>query len=174
MKAAQASVVHVLDGENTDSGNRCSPAVWDGHEEQPIERRHLHTALVECRVIKSEAELELLRYTNAVSSKAHIEVMKAVGRGDIQYEFQMESLFCHHVYMNGGCRYFAKFPVSELYALIALIRHVSYTCICGSGPNSATLHYGHAGAPNNRKIGENDMLLLDMGMFVQVAFTRCV
>lgn len=58
---------------------------------------------------------------------------------------QLESLFLHHCYYYGACR------------------NVSYTSICGCGPNSATLHYGHAGAPNDRKIGEGDMLLLDMG-----------
>ena len=57
----------------------------------------------------------------------------------------MESLFRHHVYFNGGCR------------------NTSYICICGTGPNGSVLHYGHAGAPNERKFKDGDMALFDMG-----------
>ena len=42
-------------------------------------------------------------------------------------------------------------------------RHVGYTCICASGNHGAVLHYGHAGAPNDRVLKEEDMLLFDMG-----------
>jgi Xaa-Pro dipeptidase len=103
----------------------------------------LYTELVECRVFKSEAELRVLQYVNDISSDAHLAVMSQVETG--MTEYQLESLFLHHGYFFGGCR------------------HVAYTSICGCGPNAATLHYGHAGAPNDRLIKEGDMLLLDMG-----------
>ncbi|CAH2090434.1 unnamed protein product [Euphydryas editha] len=60
-------------------------------------------------------------------------------------EYQCESVFLDHCYRVGGCR------------------HVSYTCICGSGHNGATLHYGHAAAPNAKMIRDGDMCLFDMG-----------
>ncbi|XP_073706467.1 xaa-Pro dipeptidase-like [Garra rufa] len=88
-------------------------------------------------------ELEVLRYTNRISSEAHKEVMKRVKPGLKEYE--MESLFQHYCYARGG------------------MRHTSYTCICGSGNNSSILHYGHAGAPNDKTIQDGDMCLFDLG-----------
>ncbi|MCI4378933.1 hypothetical protein PGIGA_G00221930 [Pangasianodon gigas] len=103
----------------------------------------LHPIIVECRLIKTDMELEVLRYTNRISSEAHKEIMKYVKPGHKEYE--MESLFRHYCYSRGG------------------MRHTSYTCICGSGTNSSILHYGHAGAPNDKTIQDGDMCLFDMG-----------
>jgi Xaa-Pro dipeptidase len=61
------------------------------------------------------------------------------------YEFQLEKLFQFHSGYFGGCRL------------------QGYTSICACGPNSSVLHYGHAGAPNDYKLKEDDMALLDMG-----------
>ncbi|RRT64986.1 hypothetical protein B296_00040707 [Ensete ventricosum] len=142
----------------------------------------LHPILTECRVIKSKMELDLIQYANDVSSEAHIEVMHFLilvvfitqfSHHKRQYtsmyncilpfvvmrrirsgmkEYQLESIFLHHVYMYGGCR------------------HCSYTCICATGENRcvlllsiAVLHYGHAAAPNDRILEEGDMALFDMG-----------
>jgi len=60
-------------------------------------------------------------------------------------EYQAEAAFLHHVYFYGGAR------------------HVCYTCIAGGGASGATLHYGHAGAPNDHTIKDGDMVLFDFG-----------
>ncbi|VEL20352.1 unnamed protein product [Protopolystoma xenopodis] len=87
--------------------------------------------------------MEILRYTNNISSAAHRDLMRKVRPG--MYQFQAESLFQHYCYHKGS------------------MRHVSYTCIAASGCNCAVLHYGHAGAPNKHQIKDGDMCLFDMG-----------
>ena len=99
--------------------------------------------IVNLRMIKTDMELELMHYVNKISSDAHKEVMKFTKPG--LFEYQQESLFLHHCYTEGGCRLPA------------------YGSICASGPNSAILHYGHAGEPNSRVIQDGDLCLLDMG-----------
>ena len=73
------------------------------------------------RVIKTPMELDVLRYTNKVSSEAHIAVMKAIRPGESPYikryflsikllqllnfllgmkEYQCESVFLHSCYFQ--------------------------------------------------------------------------
>uniref|UniRef100_A0A2I3MJD1 Xaa-Pro dipeptidase n=1 Tax=Papio anubis TaxID=9555 RepID=A0A2I3MJD1_PAPAN len=143
LTSQKPSVLLTLRGVNTDSGSICREASFDGISKFEVNNTILHPEIVECRVFKTDMELEVLRYTNKISSEAHREVMKAVKVGMKEYE--LESLFEHYCYSRGG------------------MRHSSYTCICGSGENSAVLHYGHAGAPNDRTIQNGDMCLFDMG-----------
>ncbi|CAH1780537.1 unnamed protein product [Owenia fusiformis] len=143
LKELKPSVLLTLHGLNTDSGNFCREAAFDGISEFTVDNKFLHPQIMECRVFKSPQEIEILRYTNKISSEAHKEVMRSVRPGLMEY--QMESVFSHYCYKIGG------------------MRHCSYTCICGSGNNGATLHYGHAGAPNDKKINDGDMCLFDMG-----------
>ncbi|XBI88172.1 hypothetical protein VPH35_026162 [Triticum aestivum] len=77
------------------------------------------------------------------SKPASFEVMRQIKPG--MKESQLESIFIHHASMHEGCR------------------HCSYTCICATGHNSSTLHYGHAGAPNDQTLNDGDMALMDMG-----------
>jgi len=133
----------LLEGPNTDSGKTTRSAAFDGMSEFQTNRSLLHPELAELRVIKTEMELEVLKYANKISSLAHMHVMRTIKPG--MKEYQAEATFLHHTYFYGGAR------------------HVCYTCIGGSGPNGAVLHYGHAGAPNDRTIRDGDMLLFDFG-----------
>lgn len=143
LSAKSPSVLLTLRGVNTDSGSVCREASFEGISQFNVNNTLLHPEIVECRVFKTDMELEVLRYTNRVSSEAHKEVMKAAKIGMREYE--LESVFLNYCYARGG------------------MRHTSYTCICGSGDNSSVLHYGHAGAPNDKILENGDMCLFDMG-----------
>lgn len=143
LKDLKVETLLTLKGVNSDSGKTSKEATFDGMDQFHIDDHTLHPIITELRVIKTDLELDVLRYTNKISSRAHIEVMKSVKPG--MFEYQLESIFQHYCYYNGGARI------------------MSYTCICATGPNGATLHYGHAGAPNDRLIKESDMCLYDMG-----------
>ncbi|KAH8382169.1 hypothetical protein KR009_002111 [Drosophila setifemur] len=143
LEKASPKLILTLSGVNSDSGLTLQPPEFEGKDKYVTDCDLLYPILSECRVIKSPAEIEVLRYVAKVSSDAHIKVMKFMRPG--RMEFEGESLFLHHSYSVGGCR------------------HASYTCICGSGTNSSILHYGHAGAPNDRPVKDGDMCLFDMG-----------
>ncbi|KAL8160837.1 hypothetical protein V2J09_012326 [Rumex salicifolius] len=136
-------LLFLLHGLNTDSSNFSKPAEFKGIEKFESDLSTLHPILTECRVTKSELELEIIQFANDISSEAHVEVMRCTKVG--MKEYQLESVFLHHSYMYGGCR------------------HCSYTCICATGTNSSVLHYGHAAAPNDKILQNGDMALFDMG-----------
>ena len=136
----------LLSGMNTDSGKYAIPAEYDGMDRIDSTKKDMTTlfeCIVSCRVYKSTEEIDLMRYTHYLSSMAHVEVMRTAKPGMMEY--QLESLFMHYTYSQGGMRF------------------MSYTCICACGPNPSILHYGHSGRPNNRLLQDGDMALLDMG-----------
>eukprot|EP00040_Diaphanoeca_grandis_P021460 m.114382 g.114382 ORF g.114382 m.114382 type:complete len:524 (-) comp28345_c0_seq2:34-1605(-) len=136
--------IYVIDGTNTDSGSNFKTPSFEGMSKYTVHKSsEFFNAIMNARIRKTEEELELMRHVNIVSSEAHMAVMQHCQPG--VKEFQLESLFLHWCYYNGGARFQA------------------YTCICGSGPNGAALHYGHAGAPNDRVHKDGDMCLHDMG-----------
>ena len=103
----------LLEGPNTDSGKLARPAAFDGISEFKTDKSLLHAQIAECRVIKTEMELEVLRYASKISSLAHMHVMRTMKPG--MKEYQAESTFLHHVYFYGGAR------------------HVCYNCIAATG-----------------------------------------
>jgi Xaa-Pro dipeptidase len=139
----KADPLLLLHGANSDSGAMAVPAQFSGIEQFRTDFEILHTELVECRVLKSDDEIQLLRWINGISSAAHIEVMRQCKPGLMEY--QMEAAFLNYIYDRGGCRFTA------------------YTCICGCGPNSSILHYGHQGAPNDQTMRDGDLFLNDSG-----------
>jgi len=146
VETLEQQTVHVMHGTNSDSGVAIQDVlcvdemVPDGC---PVVPDYLFKALAECRVCKTFTELDLMRYVSWITSVAHVEVMREAKPG--MMEWQLESRFLFHCSFHGGCR------------------HSAYTCICACGPNSAVLHYGHAGAPNDRQLQDGQIALLDMG-----------
>jgi len=137
------STLLTLSGVNTDSGKTTRAAAFDGISKFKVDDGALFPVIAELRVFKTEMELQALRYISKVSSDAHKVVMRKIKPG--MKEYQCESTFVNHCYYSGGCR------------------HVCYTCIAGTGHSGSTLHYGHAGAPNDQTIKDGDIVLFDMG-----------
>lgn len=139
--------VHVMKGVNTDSGLSCAPSKFEGSVElrdaDKLCEDHLFNIVATARVTKLDSEIVAMWYSSWVASNAHVEVMRSTKAGMVEYE--LEARFLYEIYKNGGCR------------------KCAYTSICACGPNNAILHYGHAGAPNDRVLLESDMALLDMG-----------
>ena len=134
--------LHLMSGTNSDSGNDAKPATFTGSEALTstgkVETSKLYNLLAHCRVTKNAAELEVMRYVAVVASNAHTELMRSAHETSFEYEF--EAKFQYEIYRKGGCR------------------KCAYNCIGACGPNGAVLHYGHAGAPNDRELQPTDMV----------------
>lgn len=143
LKQLNSDKLLVLKGLNSDSDLWSQETTFKGIAQFTVDNEILYPVMSECRVFKTDLELDILRYVCRVSTDAHVAVMKAIRPG--MKEYQGEAVFLHHSYFHGGCR------------------HASYTCICGSGENGSILHYGHAAAPNDKTIKDGDMCLFDMG-----------
>ena len=143
LAARHPEVLLLLSGRNTDSDRVARAAHFPGIEGFRTDDHSLYPEIVECRLLKSADEVALLRWVNEVSSAAHIEVMRQARPGLMEY--QLEARFLHEIYARGGCRFTA------------------YTSICGCGPRSSILHYGHQGAPNDGPLRDGDLFLNDSG-----------
>lgn len=124
--------IHVLQGPNSDSGLTVEPPTFEGSTDFKMDTSLLFHTLSTARVTKNSEELEAMRYAAYVASNAHVQVMRSTTAGMMEYE--LEARFRYEIYANGGSRFAA------------------YTSICACGPNAAVLHYGHAGAPNERQL----------------------
>ena len=134
--------IHVMKGTNSDSGLDAKPARFPGEEEfwsnKDVETDVLYNIVSQARVHKNEEEIQVMQYAAWIASQAHVEVMRVAPK--CAFEYELEAKFLYEIYSKGGCR------------------RASYTSVCACGINSATLHYGHAGAPNDRKLDVTDIV----------------
>jgi Xaa-Pro aminopeptidase len=96
------------------------------------------TIIHEMRVLKDDAEVEIMQRAADIAAEAHVEAMKAVRPGMKEYEVEalIEAVFRRHG--SAG---------------------PSYTSIIGSGANATVLHY----ITNMDTLRDNDLLLVDAG-----------
>ena len=144
LQARGLHTLYVLHGVNLDSDLETkTTAEFPELRKYTVNATHLHPLLSELRVFKTLREQQVMRLGNAISSQAHVYVMRHIKAG--MTEVHLEGLFKAYCYYFGGAR------------------HMAYTCICGSGANGSILHYGHAGRPNDRVLRDGDAVVLDMG-----------
>ena len=94
--------------------------------------------LSEMRLIKTAAELKLMRKAGEISARAHCRAMKVAKPGIFEYQLQAE---IEHEFIHSG----ASAP--------------AYTSIVGGGANGCILHY----VENRKKINNGDLVLIDAG-----------
>ena len=92
----------------------------------------------EARLIKSDAEIAVMREANVISGNAHQRAMKFTKQG--VFEYQLEAEMLHEFAFNGA-------------------RAAAYGSIVGGGENATILHY----TDNDEVLVDGDLLLIDAG-----------
>ena len=90
------------------------------------------------RLIKSNAEIDIIKKSASITKEAHCAAMKATKPGAYEYELEAEVLY--HFRKNGGTG-------------------PGYTPIVGGGANAVILHY----IENNAVLNDGDLVCVDAG-----------
>ncbi|KAI0411044.1 peptidase M24, structural domain-containing protein [Xylaria grammica] len=98
----------------------------------------LAEAIDECRVVKDDYEIALIKKANQISGAAHRAVLESVCKA--QNEYELEGVFIGNCMRQGA-------------------KKQAYPSIVASGRSAATLHYVH----NDKELLGKDLLLLDAG-----------
>ncbi|MEX2364964.1 MAG: Xaa-Pro aminopeptidase [Pseudohongiellaceae bacterium] len=106
--------------------------------QSPGEFMVLDHLLHEMRLIKSKAELELMRHSAQIAARAHKRAMQACVPGKYEYELEAEYLY---EFTRAGCR------------------APAYSSIVAGGANACILHY----TENNAELKNGEMVLIDAG-----------
>ena len=122
IKIKQPGKVYINTGINSDSGLSTlvpEEKYWGSFT---VDTEVLHEILSDCRVYKSNGEIEALKWASQISCEAHCYVLQHVKPG--MREKEIEALFKYFCESRYHCD-----------------RAQPYTPICGCGQNAATLHY---------------------------------
>ena len=92
----------------------------------------------EMRLIKSDAEIAIMREANIISGNAHSRAMRFTEHGT--FEYQVEAEILHEFAFNGA-------------------RAAAYGSIIGGGENATILHY----TDNDEVLIDDELLLIDAG-----------
>lgn len=106
--------------------------------QSPIVFVDIADTLHEMRLIKSPAEIAIMRKAANISADAHLRAMQVCKPGMNEYELEAE---LQYIFNRNG----ARFP--------------AYTSIVGGGANSCILHYNE----NNQVIKKDSIVLIDAG-----------
>ncbi|KAI3336300.1 peptidase M24, structural domain-containing protein [Xylariaceae sp. AK1471] len=98
----------------------------------------LSEAIDECRVVKDDYEIALIKKANHISGAAHRAVMENVRKA--KHEHELEGVFTGNCMQKGA-------------------KKQAYPSIMASGRSAATLHYVH----NDKELAGKDLLLVDAG-----------
>ena len=90
------------------------------------------------RLIKEDAEIDIMKKAASITTEAHIRAMQYVKPG--MYEYQLEAEYLYAFNKNGA-------------------RSPAYNSIVGGGNNSCILHY----VENNDELKDGDLVLVDAG-----------
>ncbi len=104
----------------------------------PTELVSLDKLLNELRLLKSKAEIKIMRRAARISADAHLRVMQMCRPG--MWEYQLEAEFVQACSSRGG-------------------RVQAYPPIVGSGANACVLHY----VDNRHRLRDGDLVLIDAG-----------
>ena len=100
---------------------------------------HLYPAIYNARIIKSTAELEVIRFSIKATSEGHVEIMKKCKPG-----LRESQLACHF-------RHISLFNYNA--------RFKPYNDSVGCGRNGAVIHYDR----NDKIIKDGDLVVFDCG-----------
>lgn len=103
-----------------------------------IDATTLQSAIDQCRVIKDDYEINLIRQANKVSADAHHAVLDKIK--SFENESQVEGIFLDTCVSEGA-------------------HNQAYNIIAGSGSNASVLHYGK----NDEPLAGRQVLLIDAG-----------